>query len=52
MPFWSVITSVRSIGKQLEAYTLKGVIAEVNEWTIRGQSCFQEQAAKLDGANA
>lgn len=49
----SVITSVlRSIGKQLEAFTLEGVIGEVNRWIIRGRSCFEQQAAKLDRTNA
>ena len=49
----SIITSVlRSIGKQLEAFTLEGVIGEVNKWIIRGRSCFQQQAAKLDRTNA
>jgi hypothetical protein len=28
------------------------VIGEVNEWIIRGRSCFQQQTAKLDRTNA
>lgn len=39
----SIISSVlQSIGKQLEAFTLAGVIAEATRWLQRGRSCFQE----------
>jgi hypothetical protein len=45
----SIITSVlRSIGKQVESFTLDNVIAEVKSWMIQGRSCFQQQADKLD----
>ncbi len=40
----SVITSVlQSIGKQLQEFTLGGVIDEVNRWAKRGRSCFSDQ---------
>lgn len=43
----SIISSVlRSIGKQVEAFTLANVIAEVKQWMIRGKSCFAELASK------
>ena len=43
----SIISSVlRSIGKQVEAFTLASVIAEVKQWMIRGKSCFKELASK------
>lgn len=41
----SVISSVlQSIGKQLEALTLNGVIAEVQNWIEEGRSCFTRWA--------
>jgi len=43
----SIISSVlRSIGKQLESFTLENVIAEVKQWMIRGKSSFREAADK------
>ena len=43
----SIISSVlRSIGKQVEVFTLASVIAEVKQWMIRGKSCFAEMASK------
>lgn len=43
----TIISSVlRSIGKQVKKFTLTDVIAEVQQWMIRGKSCFQKQAAK------
>jgi hypothetical protein len=43
----SIISSVlRSIGKQVEAFTLANVIAEVKQWMIRGRSCFAELASQ------
>lgn len=42
----SIISSVlRSIGKQVEVFTLASVIAEVKQWVIRGKSCFEELAS-------
>jgi len=39
----SIISSVlQSIGKQLEAFTLAGVIAETMRWLQLGRRCFQE----------
>ncbi|MCA9199167.1 MAG: transposase [Planctomycetales bacterium] len=32
--------------KQVKKFTLTDVIAEVQQWMIRGKSCFQKQAAK------
>jgi transposase len=41
----SIISSVlRSIGKQIDSFTLTGVIAEVKQWMIRGKSCFEDVA--------
>jgi transposase len=41
----SIISSVlRSIGKQIESFTLAGVIDEVKQWMIRGKSCFEDVA--------
>lgn len=41
----SIITSVlQSIGKELGALTLNGVIAEVQGWLQSGKSCFQRRA--------
>jgi len=46
----SIISSVlRSIGKQLEAFTLEGVINEVKQWMIRGRSSFAEEASAFSG---
>ena len=43
----SIISSVlRSIGKQVEVFTLASVIAEVKQWMIRGKSCFEELASE------
>lgn len=43
----SIISSVlRSIGKQVEVFTLASVIAEVKQWIIRGKSCFEALASK------
>ena len=43
----SIISSVlRSIGKQVEVFTLASVIAEVKQWMIRGKSCFEKLASK------
>lgn len=43
----SIISSVlRSIGKQVKAFTLASVIDEVKQWMIRGKSCFEELASK------
>ena len=43
----SIISSVlRSIGKQVEVFTLASVIAEVKRWMIRGKSSFAELASK------
>ena len=44
----SIISIVlRSIGKQLESFTLENVIAEVKQWMIRGKSSFREKAEKV-----
>lgn len=44
----SIITSVlRSIGKQLKAFTLAGVIAEAERWLSEGRSCFVKQLERL-----
>jgi hypothetical protein len=41
----SIISSVlRSIGKQIDRFTLAGVIEEVKQWMIRGKSCFEDVA--------
>ena len=41
----SIISSVlQSVCKQLDCYTLAGVIAEVKSWMYRGRSCFQDEA--------
>lgn len=43
----SIISSVlRSIGKQVEVFTLASVIAEVKQWMIRGKSSFEELASE------
>jgi transposase len=42
----SIISSVlRSIGKQVNDFTLEQVISEVKQWMIRGKSCFKELAS-------
>lgn len=44
----SIISSVlRSIGKQLECFTLANVIDEVKQWMIRGKSSFRELAETM-----
>lgn len=41
----SIISSVlRSIGKQIDSFTLTGVIEEVKQWMIRGKSSFEDVA--------
>jgi hypothetical protein len=49
----TIITSVlRSIGKQVLQFTLSAVIAEVQQWMIRGKSCFSELASKSSESTA
>ena len=38
----SISSVLRSIGKQIDNFTLAGVIAEVKQWMIRGKSSFQD----------
>ncbi len=42
----SIISSVlRSVGKQMNEFTLEQVISEVKQWMIRGKNCFKETAS-------